>query len=142
MTPAAICSGFDDQGQNCPPEYSPERPCPRGCTSVPSGTATTTDDSVSYNWTTANVEEYLCSQSDMDVAGSSIACAQGQYPAAENPGGALDAELACPDGQTIRCLPFASYGLVRPSRLGVSNCDRHMYWYRRLAFLLRRICDE
>jgi len=118
------CSGTDDQGKVCPPDYDATKPCPKGCTSTPySSTSSTTSSSVSgagagssgnYQWTTANSLGYMCS-SNLDLTGRILACGQAEYPAGQNEG--TDASITCSSG-LIECFVFASIGAVGGSCSG------------------------
>lgn len=120
------CSGTDNKGKACPPDYDAERPCPPGCTSSPyssttgagnageSGGTTAASGSGSYQWTTSNALGYMCSN-DLDLTGRELTCGQAEYPAGQNEG--ADATIACSSG-SIECFVFASVGLVGGSCSG------------------------
>ncbi|CAE8595016.1 unnamed protein product [Polarella glacialis] len=124
---SGTCSGTDDKGQSCPPSYDASRPCPPGCTSVPSSgsssptpsPSTTTaapspsspspsTSSIAFSYTTSNALSYMCA-SGTSTSGRSFACGQGQYPAGLNDG--INASISCDTG-TIECFLFASMGEV------------------------------
>ncbi|CAK9094176.1 Hypothetical protein SCF082_LOCUS44275 [Durusdinium trenchii] len=123
-TTLGSCSGTDDKGKTCPPDYTADKPCPPGCTTIPAGSTTsgansgatttaTTASSGSYEYTTANALSYMCGS--LDTTGREITCGQGEYPAGNNEG--TDASISCSSG-TIECFVFASVGLVGGSCSG------------------------
>ncbi|CAK9078357.1 unnamed protein product [Durusdinium trenchii] len=108
-TTLGSCSGTDDKGKTCPPDYTADKPCPPGCTTIPAGSTTsgansgatttaTTASSGSYEYTTANALSYMCGS--LDTTGREITCGQGEYPAGNNEG--TDASISCSSG-TIEC---------------------------------------
>jgi len=84
---------------------------------------------ITYIWATTNSNTYMCTNKSISipsgVINSNVVCAQANYPTKVESNNNLDnsGTIYCPEGTTIQCLLYATYGITEGSCSGTPFKD-------------------